>query len=94
MAPLGLLSRGEKAKISEIKGQKGCFHGSSRNQLSHAEDMGLRIGKSIEMLNNEGRCPIPRGQDCHPPVKKQKEGNNTELDKHKNTGILLIRNHS
>jgi len=52
MAPLGLLSRGEKAEIAEIKGQKSCSHGSSRNQLSHAEDMGLRIGKSIEMLNN------------------------------------------
>jgi ferrous iron transport protein A len=58
MAPLGLLSRGDKAEIVEIKGQIGCCHGSSKNQLSHAEDMGLRIGKSIEMLNNEGRGPI------------------------------------
>ncbi|HET6513630.1 MAG TPA: FeoA family protein [Thermodesulfovibrionales bacterium] len=58
MAPLGLLSRGDKAVIVEIKGQKGVCHGTSRNQLCHAEDMGLRIGKSVEMLNNEGRGPI------------------------------------
>ncbi|KAF0145814.1 MAG: ferrous iron transport protein A [Nitrospirae bacterium] len=58
MAPLGLLSIGEKAEIVEIKGQTGCVHGSSRNQLCHAEDMGLRVGKMIEMLNNEGRGPI------------------------------------
>lgn len=57
MAPLGLLSIGEKAEIVEIKGQKGCGHGS-KNQLCHAEDMGLRVGKIIEMLNNEGRSPI------------------------------------
>lgn len=54
MAPLGLLSIGEKAEIVEIKGQKGCDHGS-KNQLCHAEDMGLRVGKMVEMLNNEGR---------------------------------------
>ncbi|MBI5205158.1 MAG: ferrous iron transport protein A [Nitrospirae bacterium] len=58
MAPLGLLSIGEKAEIVEIKGQTGCVHGSSKNQLCHAEDMGLRVGKMIEMLNNEGRGPI------------------------------------
>lgn len=58
MAPLGLLSKGEQAEIVEIKGQKGCAHGNSKNQLCHAEDMGLRVGKIIEMLNNEGRGPI------------------------------------
>ena len=58
MAPLGLLSRGDRAVIVEIKGQKGLCHGNSKNQLCHAEDMGLRIGKSVEMLNNEGRGPI------------------------------------
>ncbi len=55
MAPLGLLSRGEQAEIVEIKGQKSCVHGSSKNQLCHAEDMGLRVGKMVEMLNNAGR---------------------------------------
>lgn len=55
MAPLGLLSRGEQAEIVEIRGQKSCVHESSKNQLCHAEDMGLRVGKMVEMLNNAGR---------------------------------------
>lgn len=55
MAPLGLLNIGEQAEIVEIKGQKGCSHGSSKNQFCHAEDMGLRVGKMVEMLNNAGR---------------------------------------
>ena len=55
MAPLGLLSEGEKAEIMEMKTQKVCNHGSNKNQLCHAEDMGLRIGKMVEMLNNAGR---------------------------------------
>lgn len=58
MAPLGLLSKGEQAEIVEIKGQKGCSCANSKNQLCHAEDMGLRVGKVIEMLNNEGRGPL------------------------------------
>jgi ferrous iron transport protein A len=55
MTPLGLLSEGEKAEIMEIKTQKSCGHGISKNQLCHAEDMGLRVGRVIEMLNNAGR---------------------------------------
>jgi len=58
MSPLGILNTGEKAEIIEVKGQQGCGHGSSKNQLCHAEDMGLRVGKMIEMLNNEGRGPL------------------------------------
>jgi len=58
MAPLGLLSRGEQAEIVEITGQKGCATRSNRDQLCHIEDLGLRAGKIIEMLNNEGRGPI------------------------------------
>ncbi len=58
MAPLGLLSRGEQAEIIEIKGQPGCGPGSAGNQLCHIEDLGLRVGKMVEMLNNEGRGPI------------------------------------
>lgn len=55
MAPLGLLSRGEHAQIVEIKGQQRCSQGSSKDQLCHIEDLGLRVGKMVEMLNNEGR---------------------------------------
>lgn len=58
MAPLGLLSEGEKAEIVEIKTHRGYCHGKNKNELCHAEDMGLRIGKVIEMLNNEGRGPL------------------------------------
>jgi len=58
MAPLGLLSRGEQAEIVEIKGQQGCSPGSTKNQLCHIEDLGLRVGKMVEMLNNEGRGPL------------------------------------
>ena len=58
MAPLGLLNRGEQAEIVEIKGQQGCAPEGSRNQLCHMEDLGLRVGKMVEMLNNEGRGPI------------------------------------
>lgn len=58
MAPLGLLSEGEKAEIVEIKTQRGQCHSRGKNQLCHAEDMGLHIGKTIEMLNNEGRGPL------------------------------------
>jgi len=58
MAPLGLLSRGEQAEIVEIKGQQCCAPGGGRSQLCHIEDLGLRVGKMVEMLNNEGRGPI------------------------------------
>lgn len=58
MSPLGLLSAGEKAEVIEIGMQKGCSHGMSKNQVCHAEDMGLRTGKVVEMLSNGGFGPI------------------------------------
>ena len=58
MAPLGLLSRGEQAEIVEIRGQIGSATESSKEQLCHIEDLGLRAGKMVEMLNNEGRGAI------------------------------------
>lgn len=58
MSPLGLLSTGEKAEVVEIRIQKGCCQGTGKNQACHAEDMGLRTGKVIEMLNNGGGGPI------------------------------------
>ncbi len=58
MAPLGLLSKDEKAEIVEMKTQRGYCNGKSKNELCHAEDMGLRVGKVVEMLNNEGRGSI------------------------------------
>ncbi len=58
MAPLGLLSTGEKAEIAEIRAQKDICAGRGKHQMCQAEDMGLRIGKTVEMLNNEGRGPL------------------------------------
>lgn len=58
MAPLGLIYEGEKAEIVEIAGQKCCTHGGGKNILCHAEDMGLRIGKTVEVLNNRGAGTI------------------------------------
>jgi len=57
MIPIGLLSRGEKAEIVEIRTNRGYCNGN-KNELCHAEDMGLRAGRVIEMLNNEGHGPI------------------------------------
>lgn len=52
MFPLGLLSAGELAEIVSIRGkpqtQSDC----------RLEDMGLRIGKTVEMLSNGGGGPL------------------------------------
>ena len=62
MLPLGLLSAGEKAEVMEIREGKqrvACSHGVHKSdrsdQICRMEDMGLRSGKGIEMLSNEGR---------------------------------------
>lgn len=50
MVPLGLLNEGEMAEIVAVGG------GTPRRDMgksdSRTEDMGLRIGKRVEMLNN------------------------------------------
>jgi ferrous iron transport protein A len=63
MLPLGLLGSGEQAEIMEIREQKGCqpcecSKDKHRDEQYRIEDMGIRIGKSIEMLTNEGRGPL------------------------------------
>jgi ferrous iron transport protein A len=63
MFPLGLLSSGEQAEITEIRGQKGhqpcdCNKSECRDEQYRVEDMGIRIGKNVEMLNNKGRGPL------------------------------------
>jgi ferrous iron transport protein A len=65
MMPLGLLGTGEKAEVTEIIEQvhKGgvdirCPETCKSNcagRLCRVEEMGLRAGKVVEMLNNEGR---------------------------------------
>lgn len=54
MMPVGLLSNGEKGqiiRISEIKEQK-------RAQSNRLEDLGIRQGQHIEMLNNDKKETI------------------------------------
>ncbi|MBF0551619.1 MAG: ferrous iron transport protein A [Deltaproteobacteria bacterium] len=58
MSPLGLLSPGEKAEIMAINTKKGCGLGINKDQCGHIEDIGLRVGKTVEMLNNGGGGPI------------------------------------
>lgn len=58
MAPLWLLSCGEKAEILEIREKKGLSSGNGKGHVTQAENMGLRVGNTIEMLNNGGRGPL------------------------------------
>lgn len=62
MMPLGLLSAGEKAEVLKVRGispAASCCADKGGTQVCgsacRVEDMGLRTGKTVEMLNNEGR---------------------------------------
>jgi ferrous iron transport protein A len=55
MIPLGLLSPGEHGVITEIRLFAGSSDpcGTERQKCdSRVEDLGLRIGKTVQMLNN------------------------------------------
>lgn len=58
MIPLGLLSSGEMGEILEIRPGKATQSGHcSTGQKKYdcrVEEMGLRVGKTVEMLNNGG----------------------------------------
>lgn len=59
MIPLGLLAAGEKAEVVETRMAEVLSPCSAcrRNRagcLSRIEDMGLRAGKIVEILNNHG----------------------------------------
>lgn len=59
MVPLGLLGAGERAQVTEIvfgKG-RGPQQGAAA-ELARLEEMGLRPGKVVEVLNNAGQGPI------------------------------------
>lgn len=53
MVPLGLLSAGEKAKVLGIREGRGRSADQS-DYLGRIEEMGLHIGKTVEMLNSRG----------------------------------------
>ncbi len=52
MVPLGLLSDGESGEIVRVRGAAGSSHRAMGDV--HAEDMGLRVGKRVEVLANGG----------------------------------------
>jgi ferrous iron transport protein A len=63
MFPLGLLANGESAEVVEKNPAAGHVHrpghceagGKCRKgSVVRIEDMGIRPGKTVEMLNNEG----------------------------------------
>lgn len=62
MMPLGLLSGGESGEVIEIRecgvGANPCASGKCGNEHGRIEDMGIRAGKTIEMLNNGGGGPL------------------------------------
>ena len=61
--PLGLLVSGEQAEIMEMMSWKGAKPPAPERERAgeeqgRIEDMGIRVGKSVQMLNNGGRGPL------------------------------------
>ncbi len=50
MVPLGLLRLGDRAVVIEII--------SGKHPCARIEDMGFRVGKTVEILNNGGQGPL------------------------------------
>lgn len=64
---LGLVSAGEQCEIIEVRHCGGCggachnvnqvhghVHGSKNKNETRAEELGLRVGKLVKMLKNDG----------------------------------------
>lgn len=68
MVPLGLLSPGEGGEIVEVRLRQACCSapcGEGRGKGDvRVEDMGLRAGKHVEMLNNGGGPVLVRVDDA------------------------------
>lgn len=60
MMPLGLLGPGEQGEIIAVRfhNHKASCCGKCGDEHGRTEDMGLRVGKRVEMLNNGGGGPI------------------------------------
>ncbi len=66
MMPLALLTPGERAEITEVRHCGGCgggchshdhhveHHHHTKATATRAEEMGLRVGKMVEVLKNDG----------------------------------------
>jgi len=81
MMPLGLLDPGELGEIAALKSRKSSCCGGCAGEEGRIEEMGLRIGKIVEMLNNgggplllrvdESRIAIARGLAMKIMVRRQ-----------------------
>ncbi len=64
MVPLGLLGAAELGEVVEVQGVKRCASGPAGERAAHRscqdriEDMGVRVGKVVEVLSNGGRGPL------------------------------------
>ncbi len=57
MIPLELLTPGERGEIIEIRhcgGGHDRDHHRKKGEATRAEEMGLRVGKQVEVLKNDG----------------------------------------
>ena len=82
MIPLGLLSPGEQGVITEIRLALASGPCSERQKSDcRVEDMGLRIGKTVQMLNNgspillkvdQSRIAVDRGMAMKIMIKEVK----------------------
>ena len=55
MTPLGKLCAGERAEVMNTRVGNECHRKKSSAEDSRIEELGLRAGKIVEMLNNRGR---------------------------------------
>lgn len=58
MTPLGLLSAGEKATIEKINASRNEAGTLADGRMARIEELGLRPGKTVEMLSNESGGPV------------------------------------
>ena len=63
MIPPGLLTEGEEAEVMEIRGhQRGsygcCGKQDTADETIRISNMGIRIGKNIEIIQNGGHGPL------------------------------------
>ncbi|MFA5801483.1 MAG: FeoA family protein [Thermoleophilia bacterium] len=62
MMPIGLLTTGEKGEVLDFgRANLRCSSGREKGMddaCAKLEDMGLRVGQTVEMLNNNGKGPI------------------------------------
>lgn len=60
MAPLGMLTVGDEGEVKEINilEKREKINSNDQSRTKRMEEMGVRIGQKIKILNNNGRGPI------------------------------------